>query len=640
MIPDYASKVFEEKYTYHGDDLGAVWQKHGTSFRLWAPTAKEVFLNLYHSGDPEAEDRFAQIPMERDRQGTWVSRQQGDLSGVYYTFLVDTAGKQEEVCDPYAVTTGVNGVRAMVLNPESVNPPDWAQDKNPNAELRPTDAVIYELHIRDLSQGSSSGIREKGKFLGLIQPGTVNPDGISTGLDHIKSLGITHLHLLPFYDYGSVDERRSDQYNWGYDPVNYNVPEGSYSSDPYHGEVRVRELKQMIKGLHENGISVVMDVVYNHVFDADSFCINRIVPGYFSRILPDGTYSNGTFCGNDTASERSMVQKYIVDSVVHWTKEYHIDGFRFDLVGILDTDTVNAIMEAVHAIRPDVLFYGEGWKMNTQLTKPSVKLATQENAGLVPGFAFFSDTIRDLLRGSVFETITSGYASGKDLVPETLKQCIMGMPNWCPTPAQTVNYVSCHDNMTLFDQITVTMPAEPEEIRAKRSCFAGAINMLSQGIPFFQAGEEMLRSKPLPGGGFEENSYCSPDSVNSIRWDMLSKTLYRKTVSYYRGLIAFRKANPVLRLSNPEEVEKRIKMLTDLPENVAVFSVDGRNIQLEDELRMVFNPTLQPITLPLPEGIWQVYVQDLCASNQPLMDVTEKVTVSAISVTVLKKKPM
>jgi len=309
----------------------------------------------------------------------------------------------------------------------------------------------------------------------------------------MKDLGITHLHLLPVYDYASVDETQSDkpQFNWGYDPENYNVPEGSYSTDPYNGVVRVAEMKQMVKALHDNQISVIMDVVYNHVYNASDFCVNQIVPGYFSRVNEDGTYSNGSDCGNDTASERSMVRKYIVDSVKYWADEYHIDGFRFDLVGLIDTETINEVVTEVHKTHPDVIFYGEGWTMDTAVTKDGYKMTTQPNSTDVPGFAFFSDTLRDALKGHVFYTTRKGYVSGAADLADTVKGCFLGQAgDWCTTPAQSINYASCHDNMTLLDRITRSTPGVSEEDRIRMNNLSAAIYMTAQGIPFLQAGEE------------------------------------------------------------------------------------------------------------------------------------------------------
>ena len=357
----YSTDSFEAEYTYSGSDLGATWSAEKTAFRVWAPTAESVSVKLYASGTPGTDDLIETLPMALDVNGTWVAEKAGDLNGTYYTYEVTVGGQTAEACDPYARTTGVNGGRAMVIDLDATDPAGWAEDKNPNASLGVNDAVIYELHVRDLSTDPSSGIKNVGKFLGLTETGTKTPGGMATGIDHIKELGATHVHLLPIYDFGSVDETRLDepQFNWGYDPVNYNVPEGSYSTDPYNGAVRVSEMKQMVKAMHDEGLSVIMDVVYNHVQSATDFCFNKLVPGYFSRINDNGSYSNGSGCGNDTASERSMVRKYIVESVKYWCDEYHIDGFRFDLVGLLDTETINELVEAVHAERPDVIFYGE-----------------------------------------------------------------------------------------------------------------------------------------------------------------------------------------------------------------------------------------------------------------------------------------
>ena len=525
----YSTEKFEKEFTYSGSDLGATYTPEKTTFRVWAPTADTVTLNLYGSGTPGTDDLVEQLPMTADVNGTWIAEKEGDLNGTYYTYLVSVGGNENEACDPYARTTGVNGKRAMILDLASTDPDGWENDTNPNAGMTYNDAVIYELHVRDLSSDESSGIQNTGKFLGLTETGTTTASGIPTGLDHMKDLGITHLHLLPVYDYASVDETQSDkpQFNWGYDPENYNVPEGSYSTDPYNGAVRVAEMKQMVKVLHDNQISVIMDVVYNHVYNASDFCVNQIVPGYFSRVNEDGTYSNGSDCGNDTASERSMVRKYIVDSVKYWADEYHIDGFRFDLVGLIDTETINEVVTEVHKTHPDVIFYGEGWTMDTAVTKDGYKMTTQPNSTDVPGFAFFSDTLRDALKGHVFYTTRKGYVSGAADLADTVKGCFLGQAgDWCTTPAQSINYASCHDNMTLLDRITRSTPGVSEEDRIRMNNLSAAIYMTAQGIPFLQAGEEMLRAKIDASGDFVENSYNSPDSVNSIKWDTLEDETY------------------------------------------------------------------------------------------------------------------
>ena len=636
----YSGAEFEAAYTYEGNDLGATWTKESTTFRVWAPTAGAVKVNLYEGGTAGKDDLVEQLEMTPDVNGTWVASKEGDLNGVYYTYLVDVDGKTNEACDPYARTTGVNGQRAMVIDLDSTDPEGWEEDTDPHYGNNATDAVIYELHVRDLSSDASSGIANAGKFLGLIESGTVNSQGVPTGLDHIKKLGITHLHLLPSYDYASVDETDPEApFNWGYDPVNYNVPEGSYSTDPYHGEVRVKEMKQMIKGLHDNGISVILDVVYNHVYNAEDFCFNKIVPGYFSRINADGIYSNGSYCGNDTASERAMVKKFIVDSVKYWADEYHMDGFRFDLVGLIDTETINACMEEVHKTHPNVIFYGEGWNMSTQMTKEGYTLTTQANSTQVPGFAFFSDTLRDSLRGTVSNNSESGYLAGKGGYTSTIRDCFMGKATWCKSPDQTINYASCHDNMTLFDRLTKSCPEDSFQDRVRMNNLAAAIYMTSQGIPFIHAGEEMLRSKPLEDGSFDHNSYKSPDGVNSLKWDDLNKEEYQAVTDYYAGLVAFRKAHPALRMTEAEAVAAHITTLPGLDFNVVGCHIASGANGEDSEIIAIFNPRKEATTVALPEGSWNVCIDGEKAGTAVLRTAETEVSVDAISAMVLVKEP-
>ena len=638
MTELYSTEEFERKYTYAGSDLGARWKKEKTAFRLWAPTAKSVKVNLYKAGDPGVEDRISQIEMKSAVAGTWTAEVEGDQNGVYYTYTVELEEGVRETCDPYARTTGVNGHRAMILDLRSTDPEGWAEDRDPNAGKNITDAIIYELHVRDLSVDPSSGIQQKGKFLGVIEENTATPEGVPTGLSHIKSMGITHLHLLPSYDYGSVDEAHPEreQFNWGYDPVNYNVPEGSYSTDPFHGEVRVKEMKQMIQGLHKHGISVILDVVYNHVYDGETFCFNRIVPEYFSR-THDGHYSNGSGCGNDTASERSMVRKYIVDSVNYWADEYHIDGFRFDLVGLIDCETINAIVDTVHETHPNVIFYGEGWTMPTDLTKEGVALCTQRNARLTPGFSFFSDTVRDALKGTVFVDDAPGFVSGLPGQEAVLEQCFLGQPAWCPNPSQTVNYASCHDNMALFDRIVLSTPKASRADQIRMNNLAAAFYMTAQGVPFFQAGEEMLRSKPLPGGGFDENSYKSPDSINSIKWADLRKEEYRQVCRYYRGLIAFRKAHPLLRQMVSDTVNATVTPVSGLDANVLAFRLAG-DAEPGREIFIAFNANPTAAVVQLPAGKWDVCADGETAGNTVIGTAVGAIPVEPISAVILVKE--
>ena len=638
-MPDYFSNAeFENQFTYTGDDLGATYTKDKTDLRVWAPTAIDVKVNLYANGDPAQQtEPDEQVQMTKDVNGTWIATLNGDKNGTYYTYSVTTDNGTNEACDPYARTTGVNGKRAMIIDLDSTNPEGWDTDKDPHYDNNFTDAVIYELHVRDLSSDSSSGIQNVGKYLGLIETGTKNSNGIPTGLDHMKDLGITHVHLLPVYDYGSVDEYNltSGQFNWGYDPVNYNVPEGSYSTDPFNGEVRVKEFKQMVKGLHDNGISVIMDVVYNHVYDANKFCVNQIVPGYFTR--PN---SNGSGCGNDVASERSMVSKYIVDSVTYWADEYHIDGFRFDLAGLLDTDTINAIIASVHETHPNVKFYGEGWQMGTNVTKSGVTLNTMFNSTKVPEFAFFSDTIRNTVKGGTYGGVSAGFISGATVNSSELNALYKGMPSWCKTPSQSINYISAHDNNTLFDHITMVTPNATVADRIAMNNLGAAFYITAQGIPFIHAGEEMLRSKPDASkeGGFNENSYNASDAVNSIKWDELNKAEYMATYEYYKGLIAFRKAHPALRLTNSADVNSSVFPASGLEANVVAYTINGGiNGETAENIYAIFNANSTAKTVTLPEGEWHICVNKNEAGVYSLGTVSGTVSVDAISAMILVK---
>ena len=637
MPSTYKTDEFKQNYIYDGDDLGATWSKDKTTFKVWSPTASEVKLNLYEGGKAGTEDLKETVTMTKADKGVWEVTVDGDLNGTYYTYSVTNAGVTKEACDPYARTTGVNGDRAMVIDLASTNPEGWDKDENPHAGETFNDAVIYELHVRDASIGENSGVSEanRGNFLGLTESGTKTPGGVPTVLDHMVDLGITHLHLLPIYDYSSVNEE-TDGFNWGYDPKNYNVPEGSYSSDPYNGEVRVKEMKEMVKVLHENDISVVMDVVYNHVSSAENFCFNQIVPNYFSRINDDGSYSGNSGCGNDTASEHEMVHKYIVDSVKYWADEYHIDGFRFDLVGLIDVDTINDIMETVWADHPDVVFYGEGWEMNSYNT--GISMTTQKNSTKVPGFAFFNDTLRDAIKGSVFDELP-GYVSGANGQRLTIVDAFYGLPgNWCETPTQTINYSSCHDNHTLVDRLRVSRPDASEEDIVRMNNLAAAITITSQGIPFIHAGEELLRSKPNGDGTYNHNSYNAGDEINSIKWETLENEDVKAVYDYYKGLLAFRKAHAGLRMTSADDVNANITEIKDLAKNVTAMMINGgANGEESEGIVVIFNPTTENATVPLPEGKWDVYINDEKAGTEVLDTLSGEAVVTPISAMVLVK---
>ena len=642
----YASKRFAKEFTYTGKDLGATWTANGTTFKVWAPTAEAVRVALYVGGTAGTDDRIEVIPMTRLAAGVWKASADGNRHGQYYTYLVKRSGEEVEAVDPYARTTGVNGHRGMIIDLNSTNPKGWDKDRNPNPLKSYTDAILYELHVRDFSIDETSGVSpaNRGKYLAFTENGTKTPSGAPTCMDYLKGLGITHLHLLPVYDYGSVDESRLNepQFNWGYDPVNYNTPEGSYSTDPYHGEVRVAEFKQMVKALHDNGISVVMDVVYNHVFEAGSFCFNRIVPGYFSRTLADGSYSNGSGCGNDTASERAMVRKFIVESIVYWKEQYHIDGFRFDLVGLLDGDTINALVDAVHEKYPDVIFYGEGWTMDTAV-EPGNFMATQPNAYRTPKFAYFSDNIRNLLAGD--NGRTKGFASGLTGEEDKLFHCFCGDTPWCPRPTQTVNYVSCHDNYTLMDKLITSCGDGDRQALIRSNKLAAAIYMTAQGIPFIHAGEEWLREKLDESGKRIENSYNASDYVNKIRWNLIEKKENAEAIAYYKGLIELRKAHAALRLTTKEDVAANVEYRW-ITNEVLLFNIKGKGCvpgEVSDGIVIIFNATKSAKTIDLyaagvARGQWEVRVNGEKAGLTRLDTVLDgKVKVEGVSAMVLTK---
>ena len=656
-IPNtYSTEEFEAEYTYKGNDLGATWTKNATTFRLWAPTAAKVLVNLYTAGNDG--EKIDSIEMTPDVNGTWVATVEGDLNGTYYTYSVTRKGETVEAVDPYARTTGVNGNRGMVIDLDSTDPAGWENDTYVTQDSY-TDAVIWELHVRDFSIDETSGMENKGKYLAFTELGTTVPGtDIATGVDYMTQLGVNYVHLLPVYDINSVDENAGG-YNWGYDPKNYNVPEGSYSTDPYNGAVRVTEFKQMVQSLHDNGIGVIMDVVYNHVADAGNFCFNQIVPGYFSRIHDDGSYQSNSGCGNDTASERSMVSKYIVDSVLYWCEEYHIDGFRWDLVGLIDYETINAVMEAVHAVNPEIIFYGEGWEMCTWTTKDGYvdKMTIQPNDAKVNTedgiFAFFNDTIRNVIHGGVFTATDKGFVSGNlsEGTKKTVTDGYLGNSTWgsdngsVDTPLQTVNYASCHDNYTLFDNLTIDVMDAKGVTAAEAAAEAAAMNNLAaayyitaQGVPFIHAGEEMLRSKPdaQQENGFNHNSYASGDAINSIKWGNLADELVDASHDYYQGLIAFRAAHPALRMTTEAEIQGAMSALETGSNDVIAVINNGGNGE-EAVIVSIFNAATENKTVALPEGKWNVYVNKAGAGTETLATVEGEVRVEATSAMILVK---
>jgi len=624
MQEHYSSPEFEMKFTYSGNDLGLTLVGDTAYFRIWAPCASSVLLRVYESGDKTRDDLIIQVPMQADVRGTWTASLPMTMEGHYYDYLVTNGDVALSCCDPYAKAVGVNGHRAMILDMRSTDPEGWPEDRCIYTATPMTDQVIYEVHIRDLTVHPSSGIRNKGKFLGLCEKATALPSGKATGLDHILELGITHVQLQPIYDFGSVDEAGdlNTQYNWGYDPVNYNAPEGSFATDPFCGKTRVKELKKLIQTLHSNGLGVYMDVVYNHVYDRDSFCFNMAVPGYFSR-----PGSNGSGCGNDTASERSMVRKFIVDSLYHWVREYHIDGFRFDLAGLIDTDTIREAIRTIHTTHPNIRFYGEGWCMESLTTRPGVPMTDQTHSDILPEFGFFNDSFRDLLRGSVFFHKEKGYLTGKTGIKNPLRNVFMGMTPWAGSPGQSINYISCHDNHTLFDRLSLSLP-KASKVDIARRCRAGAaFTMLSQGVPFLLAGEELLRSKPLEDGGFDENSYRSPDSINAIRWDDLDEPLHAQTLEYYKGLIRFRKAHSLLRLQDRKTILSCVRPMTSPNAHTLIFHLKNDT----EKMVVIFNLGDRSTYVDLPSGSWELYIDGDTAGTKCIRTETGQVSVAPCS---------
>ena len=643
----YSSSKFITSYTYSGSDLGATYSKNSTTFKVWAPIATDVTLNLYSAGN--GGSAYKTVKMTKGTGGVWQTSVAGDLNKVYYTYSITNYGVKKETVDLYARATGVNGQRGMVIDLSTTNPSGWNTDSNPFTGKAATDASIYELHIRDFTIDSSSGVTNKGKYLGLTEKGTTNKTGQTTGLDYIADLGVSHVQILPMYDYSpnSVDETKLNtaQFNWGYDPYNYNVPEGSYSTDPYKGEVRVNEMKQMIQAFHNEGIAVVMDVVYNHTAESENSWFNITVPGYYYRMNADGTFSNASGCGNEVASDMTMVRKYIVDSVVYWAKEYHVDGFRFDLMGILDMETMKLLRAELDKIDPSILLYGEGWTGGSSTLDESLR-AVKSQTHMMPGVGAFSDDIRDGARGNISYAPGTGFISGATGYETKIKATVVGATYntninywdagtsaWAGAPTQTINYVSCHDNHTLWDKINSSAGSESLANRIKMNKLAAGMIYTSQGVPFMLSGEEILRTKPAVGGGFDHNSYKSPDSTNSVKWDVLNDATYQDVHDYYQGLIAFRNAHASLRMTTTAQIQNNLSFLNTGSANTVGFVISNKpNGEVSDKVCVIYNANKYAVTVSVPYGTWNVCVKNGKAGTDAIMTFTgSEITVDAIS---------
>lgn len=572
-----------------------------TTFSLvTSPEVKKVNVLI-----SDADNNEAQLvkSMKRVGAGKWKLTVKNDLKGKYYLFGVYNNAQPDLTPGVFAKAVGVNGQRGAIIDLKDTDPEGWSEDKRP--ELRnPVDLVIYEMHHRDFSIDYSSGIKNKGKFLALTEP---------KAIEHLKRLGVNAIHILPSFDYASVDESQPDkpQYNWGYDPLNYNVPEGSYSTNAADPKARIKEFKQMVQALHKAGIRVILDVVYNHTFSIDGSNFQKTYPGYYFRHRPDGTYSDGSGCGNETASEKPLMREFMVESVKYWVNEYHIDGFRFDLMGVHDIETMNLIRAELDKIDPSIYVYGEGWSAGS-CAYPQEKLAMKANARQLNGIGAFSDEMRDALRGPFSDDRKGGFLAGMPNCEESIKFGIAGAIDhpqvdmtkvnyskaaWTNEPSQMIAYVSCHDDMCLTDRLRATVPNISDDELIRLDLLAQTAVLTSQGVPFLLSGEEMLRDKKG-----EHNSFRSPDSINRFDWNNLKR--YPQVFDYYSKLIALRKAHPAFRMGKAEEVRKNLVFL-DAPEGVVAFQLkNNAGGDSWKDIIVVLNANKTERAINVPEGLY------------------------------------
>lgn len=645
----YSAKEFIDKYNYTNNDLGITYSKENTKFKVWSPLAEKIILNLYKSGNYNEEDKTSSHELIKNDNGTFEITIYKDLNKVYYDYDVYVNGNINKSNDPYSIACGVNGIRSMILDMKETNPDNW--DKDAGGEYYGDYPIIYELHIKDFSYDKASGIKDeyRGKYLAFTQRGTtLNNDCVhKTGVDYLKSLGITHVHLLPCFDFGSVDESSSndEQFNWGYDPMNYNVPEGSYSTNPYDGDIRIKEFKEMVLALHEAGLKVVMDVVYNHTYNLNT-AFQKVVPFYYYRLNEDGTLTDGSACGNDTASDRIMYRNYMVNSVLYWVKEYHIDGFRFDLMGLHDVDTMNIIREELNKLPngKNILMYGEPWSAGKSPMENNAIPALKKNVSMLDeNISIFCDDTRDAIKGHVFYGDKPGFVNGGIGFEDKIKSCVL---SWCKdneeyapkSPKQIISYVSAHDNFTLYDKIIETLRKEKdykiyddEIIRVNK--LAAAIVFTCQGINFIQAGEEFARTKQG-----EDNSFNLSPQLNMLDWNRAYE--YEDLVRYYKGLISLRKEfSPLHKLSNENlNLYEFDDVVCDGLVSYTLNNYSNSNDTYK-KIFVAYNSNLDNKTITLPQGEWQVLVNEK-SSDLYLKDiyVAEEVTVAKQSAIILGMK--
>ena len=604
--------------------LGAIYSKEKTTFTLFSPVADSVFVIFYDKGNDSTETgRLEMMRGEGELRSIFSATAEGNLDGVYYTYEVHTADGTFSSHDPYARACGVNGHRSMVIDLSKTDPDGFADEVRPKL-ADPMSMVITEVSVVDVSAGVSAHSRYPGKFKAFTEDKT---------LSYFKDMGVTHLQLMPSYDFASIDESDSlkEQYNWGYDPYNYNVPEGSYSTDPFNGAVRVREYKEMVHSIHEAGLGVIMDVVYNHTFNVHDSCFYKTAGNYFYRMLDAAKYSDASACGNEIASEKPIVRKYIIDSLCYWASEYHIDGFRFDLMGVLDIETLNEARKALLKINPDIIMYGEGWT-GGESTLPELERGMKINAPRTPGIGMFSDDIRDAVKGHVFYMDELGFVNGAADRGEELKQAVT-CAKWAKSPMQSINYLSCHDNYTLWDRFIISNSHESEEMRIRMNKLAAAILFTAQGIPFFLHGEEFARTKISEADGAPvENSYCSPLSVNAIDYDRAEQ--FSDLKAYYKGLIALRRAHKSFYLDTVDEIKKSVHFMDDMPDGVVAYTIDNDT----EKVFVAYNAGKNKITIKLADALWEVLADESSAGDKALYTIKDQAIIPGVSCLVAVSK--
>ena len=619
---------FDDRFYYEGSDLGVCIKEQQTQFKLWAPTATQVKLKLRKPNSSFSEI----IKMRREEKGVWATVVHSDLELYQYTFLLLVNQEWRESVDPYAVAVTANGELGVIVKLEKTS---RQKPLLPSFE-NPVDAIIYETHIRDFTIHENSGVKHKGLYLGAGEPYTKGKDGEPTGISYLKDLGITHIEFLPFNDFAGVDELEpAREYNWGYNPIHFNVPEGSYSTNPSDPYARIIELKQLIENIHRQGIRVIMDVVYNHVFIRETSSFEKVVPGYYFRHNELGFPSNGTGVGNDIASERKMVRKFILDSIRFWMEEYHVDGFRFDLMGILDIETMNEVRKTCDSIQEGTLVIGEGWNLNTPL--PIDKKAIIRNQSKFPDIAQFNDKFRDMIKGSTFYLYDKGYVLGNDHYYDGAIEVITGSIGLDKTesghftdPSQSVNYVECHDNHTMWDKLLSCLPDADDLLRIKYHRLATALVLVSQGIPFLHSGQEFFRTKHGDG-----NSYKSPDSINQLDWNR--KQTYSDNVKYIKGLIEVRKKFPCFRMKTGKEIRDNIQILP-LANPLIGYCLKNQSHDFREVLLLI-NPLRTRQSIQIPPGSWSVIANDKTVEIYSTQSVSGKeMMLEPVCLNILAKK--